>query len=135
MFRSATAVFAAVLALSGIMSAGVAGAQEAIATAKGVTPPDVSGDPPPPPIQPPAATNLAPVLPGPCGTGPVPRVAPVNADGGPQVDRSPHGEVSVGADSRGGRYAEGSVCVPIGDKSFVSVDVGGSKFDGGGWRR
>lgn len=131
MFRSAAAAFAAVLALS----AGVAGAQEAISTAKDATPPDVSQEPPPPPLQPPSATsNLAPVLPGPCGTGPVPKVAPVNADGGPQVDHSPHGEVSVGADSRGGRYAEGSVCVPIGDRSSVSIDVGEGR-SGNYWRR
>jgi hypothetical protein len=130
MFRSAAAALAAVLALS----AGAAGAQEAIPTAKGATPPDVSKDPPPPPLQPPAAGNLAPVLPGPCGTGPVPKLAPVDADGGPAVDHSPHGEVSVGAGSHGERYAEGSVCVPIGDRSFVAVDVGGARTDGG-WRR
>jgi hypothetical protein len=134
MFRSAAAAFAAALALSAVMAAGGAGAQEVIPTAKGVTPPDVSQDPLPAQIQPPEATNLAPVLPGPCGTGPVPRVAPVNADGGPQVDHSPHGEVSVGADSRGGRYAEGSVCVPIGDRSSVSIDVGEGR-SGNYWRR
>jgi len=134
MFRSAAAAFAAVLVLSAVMPAGAAGAQEAISTAKGATLPDVSKEPTPGPLQPPAATNLAPVLPGPCGTSPVPKVAPVNADGGPQVDQSPHGEVSVGADSRGGRYAEGSVCVPIGDRSFVSVDVATGHEDGG-WRR
>lgn len=134
MFRAAAA-FAAVLALTAVMSAGTAGAQEAIPTAKSATPPDVSNEPAPGPLKPLAESNLAPVLPGPCGTSPVPKVAPVNADGGPQVDHSPHGEVSVGMDSRGGRYAEGSVCVPIGDNSFVAVDVAGGQFNGGHWRR
>lgn len=130
MFRAAAA-FAAVVALT----AGTAGAQEAISTAKGASLPDVSKEPTPAPLQPPAQSNLAPVLPGPCGTSPVPKVAPVNADGGPQVDHSPHGEVSVGMDSRGGRYAEGSVCVPIGDNSFVALDVAGGQSGGGRWRR
>lgn len=128
MFRAAVA-FAAVLALS----AGVAGAQEAIPTAKGATPPDVSKEPAPGPLQPPGASNLAPVMPGPCGTGPVPKLAPVDANGDPQVDRSPHGEVSVGVGSHGMRYAEGSVCVPVGDRGFVAVDVGEGRMDG--WRR
>jgi hypothetical protein len=133
MFRAAAAVAAAVLALS----AGAAGAQEAIPTARVATPLDVSREPPPPPLPPPGSqhSNLAAVQPGPCGTGPVPKLAPVDANGDPQVDHSPHGEVSVGMDSRGGRYAEGSVCVPVGDRSFVAVDVSGSQFNGGGWRR
>jgi hypothetical protein len=133
MFRAAAAVAAAVLALS----AGVAGAQEAITTAKAPTPLDVSAEPPPPPLPPPgyARNNLAPVMPGPCGTGPVPKLAPLDANGEPQVDHSPHGELSVGADSRGGRYAEGSVCVPIGKNAAVAIDVGESQFNGGGWRR
>jgi hypothetical protein len=132
MFRSTAAALAVVLALS----AGAAGAQEAISTAKVSTPLDVSNEPAPPPLAPPAAAvALAPVLPGPCGTGPVPREAPVNADGGPQVDHSPHGDVSVGVDSRGGHYEEGSVCVPVGDHSSVAIDVGQSTFNNGGWRR
>ncbi len=128
--RRAAAITAVVLALS----AGAAGAQEAIPTAKGAAPPPATANEPPPgPLKPPAQTNLAPVLPGPCGTGPVPKVAPVNADGGPQVDHSPHGEVSVGVGSHGMRYAEGSVCVPVGDNSFVAVDVSQGRMDG--WRR
>ena len=130
MFRSAAAL-AAILALS----AGAVDAQEAISTAKTTTPLDVSKEPTPAPLAPPGPTNMAPMLPGPCGTGPTPKMAPVNADGGPQVDHSPHGDVSVGMDSRGGRYAEGSVCVPIGDRSFVAVDVAGGQGGSGGWRR
>jgi hypothetical protein len=128
MFRSAAA-FAAILALSaGTLSAGAVGAQEVIPTAKTTTPLDVSKEPTSAPLAPPGAPTLAPLLPGPCGTSPTPKMAPVNADGGPQVDHDPHGEVSVGMDSRGGRYAEGSVCVPI-------VDIAGGQGGSGGWRR
>ena len=131
MFRAAAAVAAAVLALS----AGGAGAQEAIPTAKVATPLDVSTEPPPPPLPPPGShSNLAPVQPGPCGTGPVPKLAPVDANGEPAVDQSPHGEVSVGAGSHGMSYAEGSVCVPVGKNSSVAIDVGESQMNGG-WRR
>jgi hypothetical protein len=118
MLRSAAIAFALAAAAVG------AQADEAIPTAAGITPPDASKAPPPGPLAPPRPSNLALVQPGPCGPGPVPKLAPVDADGRPAVDRSPHGEVSVGVGSHGYRYVEGAVCAPLGDKSFVSVAVG-----------
>ncbi len=122
MLRAVVVAFALALAAPSVQ------AEEVIATAANATPPDVSKAPPPGPLLPPKPSNLAPVQPGPCGLGPVEKVAPVDANGEPAVDHSPHGEVSVGMGSHGYRFAEGSVCVPVGENGFVAVDVGTGQF-------
>ncbi len=65
---------------------------------------------------------------GPCG-GPA-----LKPDGTP--DRSPHGEVSVGAGTHGYRQAGGVVCVPLGDHAAATIAVDTEQINGrGGWRR
>jgi len=65
---------------------------------------------------------------GPCG-GPA-----VKPDGTP--DRSPHGEVSVGAGTHGYRQAGGVVCVPLGDHAAATIAVDTEQINGrSGWRR
>ncbi len=122
MLRSAA--IGLVLALAAVS----ANADEAIPTAKRATPPSAAQEPPPAPLQPPRFSGLAPVQPGPCGSGPVPKLAPLDADGQPAVDRSPHGEMSVAVGSHGYRSVEGAVCVPVGNNGFVAVDLGTSRF-------
>lgn len=121
------AVVASILSLL----AGAASAQEAIPTAQGVTPPDASKEPLPPPLgvaRPGEA--LAPMQPGPCGTSPTPKMAPLDANGEPQVDTSPHGEMYAGVGTRGYREVGGTVCVPVGKSGAVSISVDQTKFDG-----
>jgi len=65
---------------------------------------------------------------GPCG-GPA-----LKPDGTP--DRSPHGEVTVGAGTHGYRQAGGAVCVPLGDHAAATIAVDTEQINGrGGWRR
>jgi hypothetical protein len=128
MLRSAAIAQAFAFAALSFAPVGAHADDEAIPTAAGITPPDASKAPPPGPLQPLRPSNLAPVQPGPCGSGPVPKLAPVGADGEPAVDRSPHGELSVGVGTRGYRSVEGAVCLPIGETGFVALDLGTAQF-------
>lgn len=127
MFRKAAVV--SILCLL----AGAAAAEEAIPTAQGARIPDASQEPLPPPLKAPTGVQLAPVQPGPCGLGPSPRFAPVGADGQPQVDRSPHGEVTVGVGSGGSHLVGGAVCMPLKDRGFVAIQASQETFPA--WRR
>jgi hypothetical protein len=49
-----------------------------------------------------------------------------------KTDRAPHGEVWAGAGSRGYREAGGVVCVPLSDKTRVTIAVDTGQIDG--WR-
>lgn len=106
-------------ALLALALAGTATAQQAISTAQDAA---LGGAPPAPPAGPvnlpphrldTAQNILRPV--GPCGGLP-------NPDTG-KPDKSPHGEVFVGAGTHGYREAGGAVCVPVGDHAAVNVAV------------
>jgi hypothetical protein len=114
--------------------AGAAAADEVIPTAQGATPPDASKEPPPPPLGTHPASEWVAMQPGPCGTGPAPKLAPLGADGEPQVDHSPHGEMYAGIGTHGYREVGGTVCVPVGKTGAVTVSVDQSRFGGGRWR-
>jgi hypothetical protein len=62
---------------------------------------------------------------GPCG-------APPKADGKP--DNAPHGEVFAGVGTHGYREGGGIVCVPLGDKTAVTLAVDAGRIDGRGGR-
>jgi hypothetical protein len=67
------------------------------------------------------------VVMGACGpTGATP-------DGKP--DTAPHGEVEAGIGTNGYRHLAGRVCKPIGDGGSLSIGVGTTSLNGGGWRR
>jgi hypothetical protein len=64
---------------------------------------------------------------GPCG-GPA-----KTADG--KTDKTPHGEVWAGVGTRGYREAGGAVCVPLSDKSALTIAVDAGQINGWGRRR
>lgn len=64
---------------------------------------------------------------GPCGV-------PINKEDGTK-DKSPHGEVYAGVGTHGYREIGGVVCMPVGDKSAVTIAVDAGQFDGWGRRR
>ena len=116
-------------ALAGLIAAGAAHPQEAIPTALGAP---TGGAP--------ISTASGPLrLPdhrmvrgddivrslGPCG-------APPKADGGP--DRSPHGEVFAGVGTHGYREGGGIVCLPIGDRTAVTVAIDAGRIGDRGGR-
>ncbi len=102
---------------AGLIASGPAWAQEAIATANNT---------PPPAPAPTAAPILlarhqgfsdegAPLV-GPCGA-----VGEVHDGVAEKPDKAPHGEVSAGVGTHGYREIGGAVCVPVGDRTAVSI--------------
>ncbi|HEY3800753.1 MAG TPA: hypothetical protein VGL58_20555 [Caulobacteraceae bacterium] len=65
---------------------------------------------------------------GPCGP------EKIGADGKPQ--KTAHGEIDAGVDSRGGHMVSGTVCKPVGDNGgYVEVSAGTASADNGGYER
>jgi hypothetical protein len=108
-------------------------ADEAISTAKAVTPPAAAaGSAAPTEIQGQASLTEI-VKSNPCLPGPRPsqETTRVEGDGVTQKvepDYSPHGEIDAGVGSRGYRSVHAAVCQPIGEHSFVAVDVGTGSY-------
>jgi hypothetical protein len=107
---------------AGLIACGPSWAQEVIATATNA----------PPPAPPANAAPLAlghhrdfsdegPPLVGPCGA-----VGEVHDGVAEKPDKDPHGSVYAGVGTRGYREVGGAVCMPVGDRTAVSVafDVG-----------
>ncbi|MGH6986302.1 MAG: hypothetical protein ACRED9_05615 [Caulobacteraceae bacterium] len=119
-------LLAALLALA----ASPALAQDAVPTAGGAGRGAPAAAPAPGPLTPDqmSVDDIGPLM-GPCG--PTGRDAK-NPD---KPDSKPHGEVFVGAGTRGYREAGGIVCQPIGANSSVTLSVDAAKLPAWRWGR
>ena len=97
--------------------AGPALADEPIATAPTTGPAAPQPSAALPPLAPPKPDQdlRPPLAMGPCGP------EKVKADG--SLETAPHGEVSVGAGSRGYREIGGAACQPIGQNGAVAISI------------
>ena len=60
---------------------------------------------------------------------------PTHATPDGKPDTAAHGEVEAGIGTGGYRHLAGTVCKPIGTDGAVSLSIGTTSFNGGGWRR
>jgi len=126
--RRALAVLVLGLAGTGALSPAAASAQEAIVTAPR------SAQSAPPTVAPSDTLKLSDHVDyGPGFLGPVgPCGGPAKTAEG-KTDKTPHGEVWAGVGTHGYREAGGVVCMPLSDKSAVTIAVDAGRMDG--WRR